>query len=210
MSVVSAESQFISPFLQLLSLSGQPSIYTDTFQQDLSKIQSLGPSLPKLSTDAKKPKLSKSTEDDKVVNLTIKSIKPPKFNQIISASTSTTIYTIKEQLIAEAEELAGTQVEQLKFLIKGKVIADSTVLDALATDTNKLSFMCMIGKPTTGLVPAAETVAHEEPELIVEETVTSLTEDQWMAIHATVLKSYSVNQADAVVLRLKLGWELAK
>lgn len=156
-----ATSSFFSTYAQLINLA--PDAPSDAFYgtDDYNKIDTLGPSLPKLpyvfpqSSDA-------ISENEDVVTVIVKSIKPPfKFSTLLNGiPLGYSIYKVKTKLVEDVDVLknAGSTPGDLKVMIKAKVVSDATVLSSLISGDAEISFTVMVSAPKPKAVDPAEEV----------------------------------------------------
>lgn len=178
MSIEVDQKQFISSYLQLVSLSENqdPSYFNDI--NGYGRLSSLGPSLP--SVKGVLPS-SSTTADITTVKLSFKSIKPPfKFQVDLEDIPDTeSIFNVKIKLIDTLKlNEQNVKPKDIKLLIKGKVIQDSEIVANLSNH----SLMCMISQTTSA--------ATDDPEPSIPETTganmdidLSITEETWAKIH---------------------------
>lgn len=182
------ERNFIETYMQLVQLSEKT--LADQFYStfDYGKVESLGPTLPTISYALP----TKTRHDDSAVKVTFKSIKPPhKFTQELTVARNATVYSVKSDLI----DKLGLDLtpENLKFLLKSKVLLDSTSLDV---DSGS-SINVMI----SGSKPAVSTPAPEAAEPPVDVPV-SVSASAWEKIYL-VLKEDVGDEADKILAKLK-------
>ncbi|KAH3674727.1 hypothetical protein WICMUC_003077 [Wickerhamomyces mucosus] len=197
------EVEFVSNFLALLST---PIIQSD-YKKDLKDVIKLNPLLPKLPNN--KNPINKSLSIDNkesinFINVNFKSIKSPKFNINAKINSNDTIYKIKSQLLKNNELIKFDieQINQLKFLIKGKVIQDSTIINSIIDPQIKDVNDEIVIKFTVLVSPRDETIDDIEPESNIVEI-----DQDWEFIAKILLE----NGIDSGKLkRLQKGWELTK
>lgn len=191
-----ATTTFFSTYAQFIALA--PDAPADTFYgtEDYSKLESLGPTLPKLPYPL--PQLSaESTASEKSVTINVKSIKPPfKFaTQLTGVPVGQSVYKVKTQLVEEVDVLrnAGATAGDLKIMIKAKVVSDSTVLSSLVSDDSDLTFTVMVSAPAK---------PKDEPpvEAPVARTVSNST---WQKIHELLAADLGAEDARAALERFK-------
>lgn len=158
---------FTSTYLQLILLSNDASpdkfLTTDGYGQ----LESLGPSLPVIKSTL--PRSQSSGGGSVTVNF--KSIKPPyKFTAVLNnVPLSHSVYRIKQDLIEAVESLAGFEPANFKFMIKGKVLLDTTALSAITTED--VSVMVLVSPPTKkDPVPEPEVVPVQEKVVVLAAT----------------------------------------
>lgn len=156
-----ATSSFFSTYAQLINLA--PDVPSDAFYgtDDYNKIDTLGPSLPKLPYVF--PQASDAiSENEDVVTVNVKSIKPPfKFSTLLNGiPLGYSIYKVKTKLVEDVDVLknAGSTPGDLKVMIKAKVVSDATVLSSLISGDAEISFTVMVSAPKPKAVDPAEEV----------------------------------------------------
>ncbi|SGZ56779.1 CIC11C00000002685 [Sungouiella intermedia] len=156
-----ATSSFFSTYAQLINLA--PDAPSDAFYgtDDYNKIDTLGPSLPKLPYVF--PQASDAiSENEDVVTVIVKSIKPPfKFSTLLNGiPLGYSIYKVKTKLVEDVDVLknAGSTPGDLKVMIKAKVVSDATVLSSLISGDAEISFTVMVSAPKPKAVDPAEEV----------------------------------------------------
>lgn len=160
-----ATSSFFSTYAQLIQLESPAPADAFFTTEDYHKIDSLGPTLPKLPYDLPAANTDTSSNDD-VVTVNVKSIKPPfKFATLLNGvPLSSSIYKIKTRLVDEVDALksAGAAAGDLKVMVKAKVVADSTLLLALVVGDADISFTVLVSAPKAKSVePAVEAPAEK-------------------------------------------------
>ncbi|QLQ80862.1 hypothetical protein HG537_0E02170 [Torulaspora globosa] len=197
----SPELDFVSRFLTLATLS-KPELPAD-YKLPLQQVSSQGIALPpvKYKYDPRRSRNGGSSEDDRnsSVILTLKSVRAPKFSVEWQFSTRDTVLQVKERLVEEGKA-SGTQ--NLKLLLKGKVLHDSELLSSVTSDRAIINVM--ISK----VAQTAASPALEHPEV---GSKSPLSEMPWNEIE-NILSSKFADPRDAqeALDRLKRGWELAK
>ncbi|EMG46309.1 hypothetical protein SBY92_002512 [Candida maltosa Xu316] len=179
---ISTEKSFIDTYQQLMQLSKNESLDKFNSTQDYNNLESLGPSLPKFTY--KFPVGTSQSTSESTINLKFKSIKPPfKFQtELVNVSTGSTIYKVKVKLIESLDVLntAGVDVKDLKFMVKSKVVQDSTVLSTLIPENEEeLSFNCMVSAPTK---------KQEPTETDPESEVFTISNNSWDKIYDIILQ----------------------
>lgn len=156
-----ATSSFFSTYAQLIALA--PDAPADTFYgtDEYNKIDTLGPSLPRLPHLFPQQKGDNSDNED-VVTIKVKSIKPPfTFSTVLHGiPLSYSIYKIKTKLVEEMDVLknAGASPGDLKLMIKAKVVSDATVLSSLNSVGAEINFTVMVSAPKPKKVDAVDAV----------------------------------------------------
>ncbi|KAJ6562541.1 hypothetical protein B0H19DRAFT_1144908 [Mycena capillaripes] len=119
-----AEVAFLRVYLN--TLTAQPLIYTDDYQQppqnSLKKIPILPIALPAPPRRAPAPSASSSSSTS--LTLTFKSLKPPAA-YTLAVHPADSIATVKERLAAEPN---GPPVAAQRLLLKGKALADAKLV----------------------------------------------------------------------------------
>jgi hypothetical protein len=157
------------------------------------------PNLPITKTSTSKLDRKKS------INAHFKSIKSPKFTAELDINLEDSVYRVKESLITEVAELKGFATSQIKFLIKGKVIQDSSLIgNVVGEEDADVKFTVMIsGKPEeVDQDPEDADIAAILPETEREVVL------PWADI-AKVLKDSGITDVEGTLLKLQKGWELA-
>lgn len=201
------EKEFVSNFLTLATI--HPFKYSKDHFKPYEDVEQLGVALPALpckkykyqprsATAAFLESASRSTDN---VELSLKSVRPPKFSISKEFRKNQSIHAVKEFLVNEVEELVETQ--QLKVLLKGKVLHDSYILSDLSTDSAALTVM--VSKPST---PVATTSAPVSSPATPTPT-SKVVEMPWTEIEE-LLKIRFGQDAATYVARLQKGWELTK
>lgn len=202
MAATGDEKLFVTSYLQLVSLTNPAEASTFNSPRDYDSLESLGPSLPTFS----KLKLPSNSKQAELVGLSFKSIKPPyKFQtELTSVPNSDSIFAVKSKLI-DSLKLNEQHIKpsDLKFLIKGKVIQDNTLLSAL----DNYSFMCMVTPPapqTTNTNPtdttSGETVKDSDPDIAIDDVANLQVEQEtWEKIHS-ILKQDLKNDVKALTV----------
>lgn len=171
------ETSFASVYLKLVGLSNQAGGDQFNSTSEYGNVKSLGPSLPMPKTPLPH---GASSKEEVVIELTIKSIKPPfKFNKTLSGiALSSSVYSVKAQLIAAEESLKAANIEplNLKLMFKSKVLQDSSALEAIPNIASGVSFNCMVSGP------APKPVAEVEADPEVSEPIV-IGKSTWDKIH---------------------------
>lgn len=208
------EREFALKFLQLVGLSSdaKPEQFYST--SDYHKLSSLGPTLPKIQISLPKGKPSISKLSEKMIDVGFKSIKPPfKFStQLSNVPVSHSVYRVKSDLIESLPLLkeANVKAANLKLLVKGKVIQDTSILSALVGDGQDLSFMCMVGQPTAEQEAAADPTDDHIDEVVSSVHTKELTvsEDTWQKIYNVLVDDLdSKDMANRALAKIKSAFE---
>lgn len=158
-AVASDERSFFSTYVKLMEISADAPADTFYTTADYGNLKSLGPSLPAIHS-AMPPAVVPHDNELLLVDVSFKSIKPPfKFStQVTGICLSTTIFKLKNVLINSLPLLkdAGICPNDIKLMLKSKVITDTTTLAALDPATADLSFSCLVKAPV---------MAEKAPEL---------------------------------------------
>ncbi|CAN6610476.1 ubiquitin-like protein Mdy2p [Trichomonascus vanleenenianus] len=181
-----SETTFVKTFLTLLG-------------SDIPPARSNVVSAPVLfkQVPAPKKKVQKNEASSaRSVKLAIKSIKAPRFNQTIEVASTTSIYSVKEQLIKEIPDLAHYKPTNIRLLAKGKVASDAKTIDEL-TDDAELSLTAMLSAPAPDQADTAAVPIDALPEPV------------WSELKAVLDKHLGEASASAYE-RLVNGWKLAK
>lgn len=203
MSDSQSEKQFASNFLALLAVSDSNIVISADFRKDLKDISTLGIKLPNLPNPKKQ--LNSSNESlEQAIEVTFKSIKPPRFNVSMKTSSSNTIFEVKTALVKNQQDtLHSIDPSQIKLLVKGKVIQDSVLLSSIINGDEQVTFTVMINKDAsrTSTPPSATESSSISP-------ATSDIPLPWDEIKE-LLQQKGID-ATKVVARLQQGWELTK
>lgn len=216
MSAVAApvsERDFTTKFLTLASLN-EP-VLASNYQKPLKDVTALGVALPALkyryNPNRAKRVHTNDAEDQNGVRLTLKSIRNPKFVITNNFNKNDTILQIKKYILTEGKV---EQIEQLKLLLKGKVLHDNLLLLELGTEEATINVMVSAPKQqtTTTPIPATEStpVVDDEP---VQESITDLENISLPWNDIEILLQNKLNNAEEVNFamdRLKKGWNLVK
>lgn len=199
----SPEYEFVSKFITLASLS-EPALPAD-YKVPLQQVTKLGVALPalKYKYDPKKFRGSKNGLDssNRTVSLTLKSIRPPKFSIDQKFSVNDTVYQVKEHLVREGKAL---QIQQLRLLLKGKVLHDSELLSDAVPEAAIITVM--ISKPAAPEIDGAGSKSLPTP---AEETKDM--EIPWIEIEKALKSKLKTSEQVAEVLdRLKRGYDMLK
>ena len=192
--MTSPEHEFVSKFLTLATLS-QPVLPSD-YKKPLLQVNTLGVALPALKYKYSPKKWLKSANSQKSLKLTLKNIRPPKFTLDHEFDPNDTVYQVKEYLISEGK---AQEANQLKLLLKGKVLHDSELLSGLNTDTAIITVMISrVNKPD---------ISTQEPSIQTQYPMTL----PWKAIESALSSELKDSQQVASALaRLQKGWKMAK
>ncbi|CCH44931.1 Ubiquitin-like protein MDY2 [Wickerhamomyces ciferrii] len=214
---IHSEKEFASNYLTLLSISDSNIVLEDSYKKDLKEIKTLGIKLPNLPNPKKsndRDLISNGSQDGKLVNVTFKSIKPPRFNINSKINSNITIFKIKSDLIKSQNELRELDPSQLKFLVKGKVIQDSSLLSSILGTDEEITFTVMINKSNTPTpIPSSgsndnDNINDDEPEISNIDQIKPEIQIPWNDI-GELLKSKGLDST-VVISRLQKGWELTK
>lgn len=196
--MASPELDFVSRFLTLATLSS-PVLPAD-YKLPLQQVSNQGVALPplKYKYDPKRSRSSASGENSPLT-LTLKSVRPPKFSLECQFSGKDTVLQVKQRLVEEGKA-QGT--ENLKLLLKGKVLHDSELLSGLTSDVATINVMISKTAQPATPPPTAQPEVTPEPSAI---------QMPWNEIEK-ILNSNLTDPAEAqnALDRLKKGWELAK
>lgn len=150
-----------------------------------------------------KLKKSKVTADSKITaTISLKSIRTPKFSTSVNnIPLTSTILSVKEALLSDKS--LGLPAEltpaSLKFLVKGKVVTDSKLVESVVSDDENghksASFTVMISTPS----PVAEAEAEPEPEPSPESVPSYLQPAVWEPLVQELAKSISDSEAKELV-----------
>lgn len=150
------ETTFAKAFISLLKTTGGKVLQDDYVVMDLPNKPLVA--LPEMPQP--KRKIARTAGDSSTITVNLKSIKPPKFNLSKVVSASDTVYALKKELLSDSSTglTDAHSVDDIRLLIKGKVITNSKVLNDLVTD-GSINFTVMVAAPK----PKED--AEPEPEL---------------------------------------------
>lgn len=192
---------FARTYFQLINLSPDAPASSFYSTDEYSKLLTLGPSLPNYSYPLPTSKTAETSES--TINVKLKSIKPPfKFStELKNVSTSLSIYKLKCQLIEEEQvlSLAGAGPTNLKFMVKSKILTDTTTVGLLGDD---ISITVMVSQP---VVEKASTpvVATEQVSKPVAETSRSISSQTWSGIESLLTSDLGAEGAKATISKWK-------
>lgn len=150
--MIHPELKFINNYLKLIKLSNDESSDSFTSTSNYSKIQTLGPVLPPFQLNIDFSDDNKDINKVRKLKLIFKSIKPPfKFNtELTNVPSNFSIYNVKMSLIENQKNLknVGLDPDEIKLLVKSKVISDTVTLDSIASSESQICFNCMINSRT--------------------------------------------------------------
>lgn len=198
MSVAPPKS-FFSTYAQLISLSEDASADSFYSTEDYSRLESLGPSLPKIPYPLPQSQAATNAADEVIV-VNVKSIKPPfKFSVLMSGiPLSQSVFKVKSQLVQEVPILkdAGASPANLKLMIKAKVLSDSTLLSAVAAGQEEISILAMVSAPEKPVESA--TTTESKPEI---------SDNTWTLIQELLEKDLGEELAQSTLKRFKASAE---
>lgn len=179
--------EFCKTYSQLISLSSDASSGSFYSTEDYNKLGSLGPTLPKLEYGF--PKTKNTGSADAAIDIQLKSIRPPyKFSTKLEAVlVSQTVYKVKDLLISSVDtlKLAGISPSNLKFMIKSKVLTDTTSIASLVQEGTELSITVMVSAPVNPTkTPEIANSAESDPS---ESVPLSLSAETWAKIGALLV-----------------------
>lgn len=208
-----SDKDFVNKFLTLAALN-EPKLSAN-YRKPLSEVTNLGVALPPLRYKYD-PSKTRTKSVSKEIEVNLKSIRPPKFSHNKTFQSTDTIGQVKGFLVDTEDEIYTT--DQVKLLLKGKVLHDTQLLSDLNFD--KLALVAMITKmdPPVESSNKYEVDEEAEPELMEIDTedpemspVSNVDIDMpWEDICAVLRSKLSSPQANAAIERLKRGWELSK
>ncbi|KAK5959875.1 Mdy2p PWA37_002945 [Arxiozyma heterogenica] len=212
-----SDCDFVNKFLVLATIN--PPQLSSSYQRPLKDVKTLGVALPPLKYKYNPQKrLGNDTATDSIsdgnqpatVKLTLKSVRQPKFSIEHDFNVNQTVLQVKEFI--QQHESTIKQLNQLKLLIKGKVLHDSTLLvDLPIKEQDNVIVNVMISKP---LIPdKKEEQDPEDPSIdqILPSSTQQKTAVPWDVIEQVLIDTYSTKQeATSVYERLKRGWDLTQ
>lgn len=191
---------FARTYSQLISLSPDAPANAFYSTDEYYKLLTLGPSLPNYSYPLPTSKNEEATESTTCVKL--KSIKPPfKFTtDLKNVSTSLSIYKLKCQLI-EAElvlSLAGAGPTNLKFMVKSKILTDTTTVGLLGDD---ISITVMVSQPVVEKASVPDVA--EQVMTPVAEVPKSISNQTWSDIESLLESELGAEAAKSTISKWK-------
>ncbi|CAK7896945.1 ubiquitin-like protein Mdy2p [[Candida] anglica] len=210
--MTTVERPFASAFLELISLSedaGANEFYSTT---EYGKLASLGPTLPKLKAVLPKKGAETSVAETRSFKLSFKSIKPPfKFStQLVNVPETHTVYKVKSDLVEALPLLkdAGVTASDIKMLVKGKVIPDTSALSIVAVAaSDEISFMCMVSPPKPQEVNTVEATPStlDDPETVSPAAFSpgTIPQGTWTKLKAVLVEDLGSANAEIAFERLQ-------
>lgn len=203
----SPEQGFVSKFLTLATLSS-PALPAD-YKLPLQQVSNLGVALPplkyKYDRQRSRNSASRAAISDSPIILTLKSVRPPKFSLECQFSGKETVLQVKQRLVQEGK---AQDTENLKLLVKGKVLHDSELISGFTSDTATINVMISKAGPKS---PPEATPAPAAEAIKTSAAEPAATNLPWNEIENILCSSFSdPTEAANAIDRLKRGWELAK
>lgn len=194
------QTPFVATFARLISLSQDASPENFYSTEDYHKLQTLGPSLPKL--DFPLPQVYSPKQLESSIAVSFKSIKPPhKFTaQLALVSLSTSVLKLKSELIQNTPLLveAGAVPTDLKFMIRAKVLSDNVAISQYSTGDD-LAVTVMVA-PTVGTKKSvSEDLGAADPA----EALSVISETTWQRISKLVEQDLGAAEAKEVVEKFR-------
>lgn len=193
---VAPPQTFFRTYSQLIALSENAPADSFYGTEDYARLETLGPSLPKLRFPLP-PSQETSSLENEVILVNVKSIKPPfKFSVLLSGVLlSQSVFKVKSQLVQEVPVLkdAGASPANIKLMVKAKVLTDSTPLSAVAAGSEEISIIAMVSPPEK---PA-------EVSSSASESKPSISENTWNLIHELLCKDLGEELAQSTIKRFK-------
>lgn len=212
MSVVTQnEREFTSKYLQLINLSENARLDQFYSTSDYGKLSSLGPTLPKIDVPLPRGKTSANSDSASTIQVSLKSIKPPfKFSTQLQLPASHTVYKVKSDLIGTLLSLKDTGVKaaDVKLLVKGKVMQDTSSLSTIVNGEQELSFMCMVSQPSVAEPDVAADPSDDKIEEVTPVAASNdrvvISPDAWFKIRKVLVEDLANEQkADQALTKLK-------
>ena len=214
-----SDRDFVNKFLVLATIN--PPELPSSYQKPLKDIETLGVALPPLkykynpqrrSTNDTATTNGSSGAPVETIRLTLKSVRQPKFSIEHDFAVNQTVLQVKEFI--QQHESTVKQLGQLKLLIKGKVLHDSTLLvDLPVQNQPNVLVNVMISKPSF-------LEKEQEPrDPSVDQMLPGFTQQQqqqvvtvpWDVIKQVLIDTYPTEEeAIKAYERLQRGWELTK
>lgn len=204
-----SEHEFANKFLTLATLN-EP-VFASNYQKPLQEVNALGVALPALKYryDPKRVRRSNQgipADANCTISLTLKSIRNPKFTVSKQFAKTETVLQIKQFLVEDGKV---EQIEQLKLLLKGKVLHDNILLLELNVDEAVVNVMVSAPKPNSKPVDEAE-IIETEPS---QESIADLENLNvpWNDIESLLREKFpNIEEANYAIERLQKGWNLTK
>lgn len=195
---------FVNTYLNLISLSEDAPADNFNSNSEYYRLSSLGPSLPKIKV--KLPKKTTLGHDnlEKKIKIQLKSIKVPfKFNtQLEAVPVSATVYKVKSDTISDVPLLkdAGISPENIKILVKGKVLLDSASLHEFSGDQDQLTFMCTVSQPVAKESKPADPGDSDLNDVALDkDTTPNIPESTWSKLNKVLIDDLGRQKADYVL-----------
>ncbi|OUT23793.1 hypothetical protein CAS74_000163 [Pichia kudriavzevii] len=204
---MSTEVQFANQFVQLLQVTKPTPEEQDAFLNGF-RIQSVN-SIPATLTfpPLKHPYIATSTKAESTenneeemqfsINVTFKSLKPPRFNISVSTdiTTNTKFYHLKHVLAnaLKDQHIGIVDLADVKLMIRAKTMQDS---DAVSTflDGDKLALNVLVSK----VKPLEEEVEH------VKQVQKGVSDESWEKIRNVLLSDLEdVSKVDQLISSMK-------
>ncbi|KAJ9570943.1 uncharacterized protein HLK63_E01947 [Nakaseomyces glabratus] len=190
------EFEFASKFLTLATL--QEPKFAQNYQKPLKDVNSIGVALPALKYKYDPTRVSKQlpsgVDATASVELTLKSIRPPKFTFTDKFGSDATVFTVKQRVVDEGH---CRHIQSVKLLLKGKVLHDNMVLKDLGVSNAAITVMI-----------AKEEEIKSTPPTIEARTPASV---PWSDIQALLNnKVANADEAKTMFEQLQKGYELAQ
>lgn len=206
-----SDRDFVNKFLVLATIN-KPEL-SPTYQKPLRQVDSLGVALPPLKYKYNPKKRVHKDDSPAKVKLTLKSVRPPKFSIEHEFSVEETVLQVKEFI--KSQEGTIKQLGQLKLLVKGKVLHNSTLLVDLPVKTDNVLVNVMISNPVAQEERDPDDISVTE-QTTIKSTTSPETKKQevdlpWNAIKQVLIDTYQTpEEATTVFERLQKGYNLTK
>ena len=199
---------FVNTYLNLISLSEDAPAEKFNSNSEYYRLSSLGPSLPKIKVKLPKKTTPGHENLEKRIKIQLKSIKVPfKFTtQLEGVPVSATVYKVKSDAINEVSLLkdAGISPENIKILVKGKVLLDSANLRELSGDQDQLTFMCTVSQPVAKEPRPSDPGDSDLNDVAFNKDITyEVSESTWSKLNKVLIDDLGQQKADYVLSKFK-------
>lgn len=210
-----SDRDFVNKFLVLATIN--PPQLSSSYQKPLKDVKTLGVALPPLKYKYNPQKRlgtgttnASNNSSGTTIKLTLKSVRQPKFSIEHDFSMNQTVLQVKEFI--QQHESTIKQLNQLKLLIKGKVLHDSTLLvDLPIKEQNGVIVNVMVSKPSISEKEEEQDPSDPSIDQILPNSTQQTTAVPWDVIEQVLIDTYPTKQeAVNVYKRLQRGWELTQ
>lgn len=212
-----SDRDFVNKFLVLATIN--PPQLSSSYQRPLKDVKTLGVALPPLKYKYMPQKrFGNDTTNNNTsihsptatIKLTLKSVRQPKFSIEHDFNMNQTVLQVKEFI--QQHESTIKQLNQLKLLIKGKVLHDSTLLvDLPVKEQDNVIVNVMISKPSVPEKKEEQDPKDPSIDQMIPSSTQEATTVPWDVIEQVLVETYPTKQeAASVYERLKKGWKLTQ